>query len=166
MELKWMGRNRRVVKELARHSNIVNRALSNVSAFGESTNMTCVELQILESLIEHDDENRIMSEIAYDVGIPRSAMTLSSKHLIEQGLIEKYRLANNNKSIILRPTKLGRKVYQKYSETAAPELFNPFFDELNELSDEELDRMAHLIKVLNDSLCHDSSDKLIKFEEN
>lgn len=166
MELTWMGRNRELVKELTRHSNIVSRALNNASSFNNEVEMTCIELQILENLIEKDDENRIMSEVAADVGIPRSAITLSSRHLLAQGLIERFRIKGNNKNIILRPTPLGRKVYQQYSETTALELFSKFFEELDKLSEEELEKFTYALHVLNKSLCCDSTEKLIKFEEN
>lgn len=166
MELSWMGRNRELVRELTRHSNIVNRTLNNANSFNNEVEITCVELQILENLIEKDEENRIMSEVAADVGIPRSAITLSSKHLLAQGLIERFRIEGNHKNIILRPTPLGRKIYQRYSETTALELFSRFFEELDKFSDEELERYTYALRVLNDSLCHDSTEKLIRFEEN
>ncbi|MCR4674636.1 MAG: MarR family transcriptional regulator [Lachnospiraceae bacterium] len=165
MELTWMGRNRALVKQLTRHSNIVNRALNNASTFSNEVEMNCVELQILESLIEHEDENKIMSEIANDIGIPRSAMTLSSKHLLKQGLIERFKIEGNNKNIIIRPTSYGRKIYQQYMETTGPELFSAFFEELDNFSEAELSKITKALQTLNESLCHDSTEKLIKFEE-
>ena len=70
MELKWMGRYRELVRALIYYSNSSNRGmfkkmLNPVNGIALSK----PEYQILEYLCEFENENKIMADIAHDLGI-------------------------------------------------------------------------------------------------
>ena len=75
MAIQWHGRYGRLISSLTRHSNIVNRTLNTIRDMGGGKILSTQDFQVLESLISHEDENRIMNEVARDCGIPQSSMT-------------------------------------------------------------------------------------------
>ena len=83
MAIQWLGRYGRIVSALTKHSNIVNRALNTRHDLDGGIMLTAQELQVLENLISHEDENRIMNEIALDCGIPQSSMTKATQQLLK-----------------------------------------------------------------------------------
>ena len=114
MAIQWHGRYGRLISSLTRHSNIVNRALNTRQDMGGGKMLSTQEFQILENIIAHEDENRIMNEIAKDCGIPQSSMTKATQQLLKYKFVARYRLGRNMKSIVLRPTEEGKRFYADY----------------------------------------------------
>lgn len=163
MAIQWHGRYGRLVSALTKHSNIVNRALNIRRDMGGGIMLTAQELQVLENLISHEDENRIMNEIALDCGIPQSSMTKATQQLLKYKFVARYRLDGNMKNIILRPTEMGKQFYNRYVDDVAIMLFEEFFAELAPLSDEQLLIFCNALEKLNRKLKSDSEQKLIEF---
>lgn len=163
LAIQWLGRYGRIVSALTNHSNIVNRALNIRRDMGGGIMLTAQELQVLENLISHEDENRIMNEIALDCGIPQSSMTKATQQLLKYKFVARYRLDGNMKNIILRPTEMGKQFYNSYVENEAKMVFEEFFAELAPLSDEQLLIFCNALEKLNRKLKSDSEQKLIEF---
>ena len=121
------------------------------------------DFQVLESLISHEDENRIMNEVARDCGIPQSSMTKVTQQLLKYKFVARYRLGRNMKSIVLRPTEEGKQFYINYVENEAKGLFAEFFDDLAPLSDELLLIISRAIENLNSKLEKDTEKELVQF---
>ena len=165
MELTWLGRYRGIVAALVHHSNSVNRALTERRDYGGGVSISTQEFQILEALIEHEDKNYIMADLAARLAIPQSTMTKAAQQLTACGLVERYRLADNKKSVILKPSEKGRALYNNYCEAEARQLFADFFAKLDTLTDEQLDTVTDAIMTLDKTLSQDSDKQLIKIED-
>ncbi len=163
MAIQWHGRYGRLISSLTRHSNIVNRALNTRQDMGGGKMLSTQEFQILENIIAHEDENRIMNEIAKDCGIPQSSMTKATQQLLKYKFVARYRLGRNMKSIVLRPTEEGKRFYADYVENEAMPLFAEFFDDLAPLSDEQLFIVCRAIENLNSILEKDTEKELVQF---
>lgn len=163
MAIQWLGRYERLISSLTRHSNIVNRALSTRRDMGGGRYLSTQEFQVIENLISHEDENRIMSEIAKDCGIPQSSMTKVTQQLLKYKFVARYRMGRNMKSIVLRPTEEGKRFYVSYVENDAMSLFAEFFDDLAPLSDEQLLIISRAIENLNSKLEKDNEKELVQF---
>ena len=148
MELSWMGRYRELVRALVYYSNSSNKSVI-ASARGGQYDMSQHEYQILEYICEFENENRIMADIARDLGIAPSNVTKGTKNLLQRGFVEKYRLGTNRKNIILKPTEIGRKAYiDSYSLRIAP-VFTEFFRTLDGFSEEDLACFERAVRSLS-----------------
>ncbi len=165
MELKWMGRYRELVRALIYYSNSSNRGmfkktLSPVNGIALSK----PEYQILEYLCEFENENKIMANIAHDLGIIPSIVTKSTKTLVGHGLVERYHIVGNRKNIILKPTQAGRKMYIDCYTRDIEKLFIPFFNALEGLTDEQLKTVERAIYTLGADWGALSDDLLQKID--
>ncbi len=154
-----MGRYRELVRALVFYSNASNRGTHGRVQSGLPCNLNQNEYQVLEYICEFEDKNRILTAIARDTGILQSLVTKSTKRLVELGLAERYRLVGNKKSVILKPTPLGRATYLEYCQSVQ-EIFVPFFRSLDGFSDEELKRFEASVRILGGEW-GDFSDKSI-----
>ncbi len=164
MELTWFGRYRDIIAALVYHTNCVNRTANIRDDIGSGVMLTAQEWQTLEVIIEHDDENLIMSDISKLLGIPLSTLSKISKQILSQGLVERYRIDGNRKSIILKPSKKGYLLYQEHCEAVTKPLFQKIFNKLEPLSDEQLKIISDAIKALNAEMEEDNGHQLVKLE--
>lgn len=142
-----MGRYRELVRAFVSYSNATNRGVIESHRDG-AFNFTQHEYQILEYICEFEDDNRIMTDISRDLGISQSNVTKATKNLLAAGMIERYRLGNNRKSIVLRPTEQGKQAYiESYSKQISP-VFDRFFACLEEFSDEQLKTIERAVRIL------------------
>lgn len=150
MELTWMGRYRELVRALIFYSNCSTRSQKiGMGKVCSGITLTKHEYQVLEYIVEFENENRIQSDISRDVGIQPCTVTKVTKNLLAQDLIERYRNKGNKKSIILKPTELGKQVYTAYYARDIQNLFLPFFDVLSDFSDEEIEKIRAALTVLS-----------------
>lgn len=165
MELKWMGRYRELVRALVYYANSSSRGASAAKGGAGPYGLNQNEYQILEYICEFEDENRIMTDIARDTGILQSIVTKSTKSLVEKKLVERYRIPGNHKSIILKPTELGKKVYTKYAADVE-EVFQAFFKSLEGANEQELQMFEQAVRMLGGDWGDSASrTKLEKIEE-
>lgn len=165
MELSWMGRYRELVRALIYYSNSSNRGLFKKTLIPvDGVALSKPDYQILEYLCEFENENKIMADIAHDLGIIPSIVTKSTKVLVSNGLVERYRMAGNRKNIILKPTQAGREMYVKCYTRDIEKLFIPFFRALDELSDEQIRTFEKAIYSLGSEWGALSDDLLEKID--
>lgn len=149
MELKWMGRYRELVRALIYYSNSSNRGMfKNTLNPVNGIALSKPEYQILEYLCEFENENKIMTDIAHDLGIIPSIVTKSTKNLVANGFAERYHISGNRKNIVLKPTQAGREMYIRCCTKDVEKLFIPFFKALEGFTDEQLKTVENAIYAL------------------
>lgn len=163
MQLEWQGRYRRLVAALTKHTNVVSRALIMRRDMGDGTMLSSQEFQILENIIEHENETRIMLDIAQSCGIAQSSVTKATKQLFSYGLIARFRIDGNKKSVILRPTEKGKAFYDNFRDNEAIDIFSDFFKQLEPLSDEQLLLVCKALEDFNNKLTGDNEIKLVDY---
>ena len=142
-----MGRYRELVRALVYYANSTNRSANAVKNGNGRYGLNQHEYQILEYICEFEDENRILTDIARETGILQSIVTKSAKRLTELKLAERYRIPGNRKSIILKPTALGREVYLEYAGEVQS-VFREFFDALEGANEQELAMFEQAVRML------------------
>ena len=147
MELTWMGRYRELVRALVYYANSTSRSANAVKNGNGRFGLNQHEYQILEYICEFENENRIMTDISRDTGILQSIVTKSTKQLVDLKLVERYRIPGNRKSIILKPTALGREVYIEYADEVQ-NVFQHFFRALETADDRELTMFEQAVRML------------------
>lgn len=134
MNTAWI-KHRAIIAAYYRSANAYS-ALSkkkNMSGMG----LTHVDMQILELIVEHSDENHNMKWFATSLGVNTSVFTNKVNELEKKGLIEKFHTSTNKKNIILKVTETGEKEYAQYVSNVAP-TFKPIFDNLDKISESDL----------------------------
>lgn len=165
MNIDWAGRYMQMVDALVLHSNCVMRNQSKKLDRGNGIYLSQHEWQVFSFLVQHEREDINMVQVSYALAIPKSSLTKITKVLVEHNLVEKYQFIGNKKDIILKPTKMGKELYVKYSWQCSQEYFQPLFDGLASLSDEELAVCANAINVFSQSMMGDQERKLILCKE-
>ena len=166
MKLEWMGRYRELVRALIYYSNCSNQSRVGTMAPVETqVALSKHEYQVLEYILEFRDENKILADISRDVGLMPCTVTKVTKRLLSLGLIERYRIKGNRKSIILKPTELGEATYWHYCNRDIKKLFAPFFASLEKFSDEELAEMEKAIRILSRKWDDFGDSLLVKMAE-
>lgn len=133
MEIQWI-KHRRLVAAYYRSANAYTALCrrENLSSAG----MNPVEVQIIEQIIEHADENNNMKWYAGQLGISTSAFTNYVNRLTQKGLVEKFHTSSNRKNIILRVSEAGLAAYEEYASVMQG-VFSPIFDIIDAMSDKD-----------------------------
>ncbi len=149
MELQWMGPYRELVRSLIRYANLYAHFQTDKRIGGVDIPLTAHEWQTLECILEFEDGMYNMVTLARKIGIPASNFSKYVKTLTSLGLVERYRLAGNKKSIILKLSPRGRELYFKRSQLILTE-WEPIFSILKDISPEELRRLTDFIVKFGD----------------
>lgn len=151
MGTEWMGRYRPLVAALVKHTNVVQRAAGRTVRLSEEVSLSTQEWQVFEYILEHQDDS-CMNHISERLGIAQSTFSKITKYLCEQGLVDKYQTETNRKNIILRPSADGVDLYRQQTATVGREMFGAFFEDLDGLSDEQLETFTAALERLNATL--------------
>lgn len=154
--VSWMGRYRAVVEALVRHGNMIARVVNQKGEVYPGILLTQHEWQVLEYIIEHENDDSNMIRISERLAIPQSSFSKITKLLCEYHLIAKYRISGNRKNIILKSTEFGQEVYLHYSGIIQNGIFRQFFENLEPLSDDQLETFSQAIRELDDTIQNDS----------
>ena len=163
MGSSWMGRYREIVAALVRHGNMVARSQYSRNEVSPGLSLTQQEWQVLEYIIEHESDDETMTQISEYLCIPQSSFSKISKMLYEEKLIARFRVFGNRKNIVLKATPFGKEVYDSYSQVILDNVFQSFFQNMSDISDADLARLAHAIKELDQTVSN-AADKETKRE--
>ncbi len=108
---------------------------------------SALQLQVMEYILENEEKNQSMVEIAMRLGISVSTFSKNVKNMAEKGLVEKYHVLGNRKEVIVKTTDYGKKIYQMYAEYILKTVFGPIFHILDSQPDEALDAFAEVIRL-------------------
>ena len=146
MQLDWLGKHRQIVGDFYRSANRYSQ-ICNLESFGEKIRFSPYEVQILEHIMEHGDENRNMKWYASQLGLHQATYSKYINRLVSKGLLEKYHAEGNQKNVILRLSQAGLEEYREYAELARRELFSELLDYLDSLSPEQLEAVRHTFAI-------------------
>ena len=99
MRLNWMGKYRNFLEQLIRFGNLYAQAYKVEDSYTESTSFSPAQIQIMECILENEDNNLKMAEIASNLGVTPSSFSKNIKKMTEKGLLEKYHTNHNKKML-------------------------------------------------------------------
>ena len=152
MKLEWLGDYRGFVEKAIKFGNAYASTYQKEQSFGTSVMFSSSQLQTIEYILENEDKNQSMAEIADRLGISRSAFSKNVKKMIEKGLLEKYRTSDNHKNIIVRVSPLGRQVYSDYCVYVQKGIMDKMFQVLEDIPREYLDKVSEALDMWSDDL--------------
>lgn len=138
MQLDWLGNYRKIVADFYRSANGYSQ-ICKLELFGEKVKFSPYEVQIMEHIMEHAEENRNMKWYAEQLGLSQATYSKYVQKLVRKGLLEKYHTEDNRKNIILRISPLGTEEYEGYVSRIWEQRFSGLIAYWDTLSSEQLE---------------------------
>ena len=107
--------------------------------------------RLLEYILENEEEQLPMARLAERLGVTRGAFSKTTALLCSQGLVEKRHPEQSGREYVLTLTQKGRKVYEHYSNAVYKRLFEPIFQELGQMSPEQIESTLRIYRIINRS---------------
>lgn len=148
MELKWFGEYRNLIEKLILYGNSYARTYKMVCPRSHGFELSPAEIQVIEYLLENEDRQENMQEISKRLGISASSFTNLVARLTNIGLLEKYHMSHNRKSVIVLVSSLGKEVYNEYSKEAQENLVEPIAEILKDVPREYIDAFSNTLDFL------------------
>lgn len=150
MELKWMEQYRSFVEKLIRYGNAYAFLFRKPKNYGTKEMFSASQIQVLEYILEAENGDETMTQMAERLGVSKAAFSKNVKSLVEKGLLEKLHYGGNKKNIYVKPTKKGRDVYREYTGFIYEVLFKDLFRIADTIAKEDRDRFEELLQVFTD----------------
>lgn len=152
MKLDWLGDYRDFIEKTIKFANAYAATYQKEQSFSTKVMFSSAQIQTIEYILENEDKNQTMAEIAERLGISRSAFSKNVKKMIEKGLLEKYRTSDNHKNIIVRVSPLGREVYEDYCKYVKEGIMDKMFEELKSVPKEHLEKICKALDMWSDDI--------------
>lgn len=152
MKLEWMGNHRALIEKIIKYGNAYSNTYKLQRSYGTDVMFSASQIQTLEYILEAEDKDEKMSEMAARLGVSRSTFSKNVKNLEEKGLLEKYHLSGNRKDIYVKPSAEGREVYAKYTEFVRQICFDDIFQYADKVSEADKDNFIRILDLFADVL--------------
>ncbi|MHA7965431.1 MarR family winged helix-turn-helix transcriptional regulator [Paenibacillus sp. CAU 1782] len=152
MKLEWMGNHRALIEKIIKYGNAYSNTYKLQRSYGTDVMFSASQIQTLEYILEAEDKDEKMSEMAARLGVSRSTFSKNVKNLQEKGLLEKYHLSGNRKDIYVKPSAKGREVYEKYTAFVREICFDDIFQYANNISETDKDNFIAILDLFADVL--------------
>lgn len=149
MQLEWMSKHRSLIEKLIKYGNAYANSYRLQHHF-EDVVFSAAQIQTLEYILENEERDEKMSQIASRLGVKNSAFSKNAKKLMEQGLLEKYRYTDNQKDIYVKATEKGRAVYLEYVQVIYKECFKKMFEIADQISPEDIKRFEEMLDIFTE----------------
>lgn len=141
-----------LIRAIMRHTNIVNCIMNTSITLCEDVVLPVQEWMVAELVVEQREEYNSMVELSRMFGVPPSSFFRIVSHLQKKKLVDKYRVKGNKKNIVLRPTELALELYEKRTPELRNSVWCDFYNELEPLTDSEINRIVSAFDKLNGKL--------------
>lgn len=151
MKLEWMGPYRPLVEEYIKAMNRYARSYRDTNMEIDGVPLSAATIQVLEYILENEEEQLPMARLAERLGVTRGAFSKTTALLCSQGLVEKRHPEQSGREYVLTLTEKGRRVYEHYSNAVYKRLFEPIFQELGQMSPEQIESTLRIYRIINRS---------------
>lgn len=169
MDLVWMGKYRKLIEKMIKFGNTYARKSRGEHSYNTPITFSASDMQVLECVLENEQECENMVGIAERLGISKSAFSKHTKRMVEKGLLERYRMADNQKNIIIKVSDYGKEIYQIYAEYTYETAFKKMFQVLDGVPDEYIDKFTEAMEIASQLASADKGAvkeaELIKIED-
>lgn len=169
MKLDWMGEHRELVEKIIKYGNAYSNTYKLQRSYGTNMTFSASQIQTLEYILEAEDQEEKMSEMAARLGVSRSTFSKNVKNLTDKGLLEKYHLSGNRKDIYVKPSAKGREVYTQYTAFVSELCFDDIFKLADQITEADRQNFIRIMDLFADVLVwygekEQEPRKLIKIE--
>lgn len=114
-------------KAIIKHVSIVSVIMNEKIPINDQISVTLQAWLVTELIVEQRDSYFNMVELSRMIGLPPSSFFRIVRQLQKAGLVEKYRVQSNKKSVVLRPTELAMQEYKKRSTDVRDDIWGRVF---------------------------------------
>ncbi|MBR2565671.1 MAG: winged helix-turn-helix transcriptional regulator [Paenibacillus sp.] len=169
MKLDWMGEHRELVEKIIKYGNAYSNTYKLQRSYGTNMTFSASQIQTLEYILEAEDQEEKMSEMAARLGVSRSTFSKNVKNLTDKGLLEKYHLSGNRKDIYVKPSAKGREVYTQYTAFVRELCFDDIFKLADQITEADKQNFIRIMDLFADVLVwygekEQEPRKLVKIE--
>lgn len=143
MDLKWMQKHRTLVGKMIRFANAYTVMYNHPVRMGTDVEISASQIQTLEYVMEN--EAMKMSDIAQKLGVTKATFSRNAQHLVDMGLLSKYRRDDNRKDVYLFATELGQKVYNDYTNFVFENWYRKMFEMADDIPEEYLQKFEEIV---------------------
>lgn len=141
-----------LIQAIVKHANIASSGMADMISLGDGLCIPAQEWMVVEMVVELREEYRSMVELSRMLGSPPSTFFRMVTHLQKAGLVDKYHIRSNRKSIVLRPTELAIRIYEDHAAEFKSIIWKDFCRELEGVSDNDIVQFTQAIIKLNDQM--------------
>lgn len=152
MELVWMQNHRDLIEKMIKFGNSYAKAYQLQRHYGTEEIFSASQIQTFEYILESENQNEKMSEMAERLGVSRSTFSKNVKSLMDKEMLEKYHRIGNKKDIFVKPTEKGRKIYSAYTQYVCNLFFNDLFSMADEIPQEHKLVFGKILDCFSDAL--------------
>jgi len=152
MELKWMEEHRSLVEKLIKFGNSYAFVYNKQKSYGTNEHFSASQIQTLEYILEAENSDETMSQMAARLGVSKATFSKNVKSLMEKGLLEKFYCNSNRKNIYVKPTLKGRETYEQYTNYVYNIVFKHLFDIANKISSEDIEKFKEMLEVFSERM--------------
>ena len=168
MQLEWLGSQRDFVEKAIKFANAYAFTYQKEQSFGTEYRFSSAQIQVIEYILENEDKNQSMVEIAERLGVSQSAFSKNVKKMLEKGWLEKYHTEDNKKNVIVHVSQLGKEIYSQYCEYVKNGVMNNLLAVLSKADKKSIDLATEALNMWADDLNRQPTapkkSKLIKIE--
>ncbi|MFY9198531.1 MAG: MarR family transcriptional regulator [Acutalibacteraceae bacterium] len=152
MELKWMEKHRSLVEKIIKYGNAYAFCYNKQKSYGTNETFSASQIQTLEYILEAEDSDQTMSQMAVRLGVSKSTFSKNVKSLVEKGLLEKFYCNDNRKNIYVKPTQKGRETYNQYTQYVYELAFKDMFDIADEIPADSIEKFEQMLDLFSERL--------------
>ena len=164
MDLEWMQKHRALVGKMIRFANAYTVMYTRPVQMGTDIEISASQIQTLEYVMEN--ETMKMSDIAQKLGVTKATFSHNAQHLVEMGLLSRYRRGDNKKEVYLFATDLGKKVYKDYTDYVFDNWYRKMFEMADGIPEEYLQKFGEIVDWYTYTLIHAGrvEDKIVGYQ--
>ena len=152
MKAQWKENQQSLIEKFIRYGNAYAYNFRKQKSFGTDTMFSASQIQTLEYILEAEDSDEKMTEMAARLGVSKATFSKNVKSLVEKGLLEKFHCEGNQKDIYVKPTDKGRDVYRQYTKFICENLFDELIHMANQMPPEYLKMMEDMMDYFIDRI--------------
>lgn len=141
-----------IIEKVVRLSNKINQTNKVPRDYGSGHILYHSEIHTIEAISNHENVNA--SELSKILGITNGAVNQVTNKLIKKGLIEQYKLNDNNKEVFYKLTELGEKANLGHS-SYHKEVYEKIIQYLNNSSEKEIKTVNMFLDSLIENWPHE-----------
>lgn len=147
-----MNKEIKIIEKVVHIANKINATKKIPRDYGSGHILYQSEIHTIEAINNHENVNA--SELSKILGITNGAVNQMTNKLIKKGLIDQYKLNDNNKEVFYRLTELGEKANLGHSNYHKKEYEN-ILKYLNNSDEDQIKTINAFLNSLIENLSHE-----------
>lgn len=150
MKLEWLREYRDFIEKLIKFANAYAGMYKQEKYYAKDIAFNSIQLQVMEYLLENEERNDKMAQIAQRLAITPSTFSKTVAKLEGKGMVEKYHTSVTRKDVIVKVTDFGRKAYQEYVDCVNEYSFKDIFAILDTVPKQEVEKFTQVLEIAAD----------------